>query len=109
MIDPRSVLELTHEEMERYDKGIEQFNKRMREQETERMEKEAQAANKHQIGGSHYMKAIQPWDYIAANQLGYFEGNVVKYVTRWKDKGGINDLMKAKHYIEKLIELETGK
>jgi len=60
-----------------------------------------------QFGGGHYKhKAIQPVLYIHANQLGFCEGNVVKYVTRWRDKGGISDLEKAKHYIELLIELE---
>lgn len=59
-----------------------------------------------QIGGSHYKGcAIQPVEYIYANGIGYFEGNVIKYVTRWKDKGGIADLEKAKHYIDLLIEL----
>jgi hypothetical protein len=66
-------------------------------------------ANDVQIGGSHYLVTIQPWDYIAANNLGYFEGNVVKYVSRWRDKGGIDDLRKAKHYIDKLIEIETAR
>lgn len=62
-------------------------------------------ANESQIGGQHYKsKGIQPWDYIHANSLGYMEGNIVKYITRWKDKGGVNDLKKAKHYLEKLIE-----
>jgi hypothetical protein len=66
------------------------------------------SANDTQIAGGHYKdKPIQPWSYIAANGLGYFEGNIVKYVSRWKDKGGVDDLRKAKHYIEKLIELET--
>jgi hypothetical protein len=65
------------------------------------------AANDIQISGTHYKsKAIQPWDYIASNQLGFFEGNIVKYVTRWKDKGGVGDLQKARHYIDKLIELQ---
>ena len=63
------------------------------------------AKNK-QVSGTHYKdKDIQPWDYIAANKLGYFEGNVVKYVSRWKGKGGIEDLKKARHYLDKLIEL----
>lgn len=67
-------------------------------------------ANEMQIGGDHYReKTIQPWDFIAANQLGYFEGNIVKYVSRWKDKGGINDLKKARHYLDKLIELSETK
>lgn len=61
-----------------------------------------------QVAGSHYKgKAIQPVEYIHANGLGFCEGNVVKYVTRWRDKNGIDDLEKAKHYIELLIELET--
>ena len=63
-------------------------------------------ANEQQVGGTHYAdKAIQPWDYIVANNLGYLEGNVVKYVSRWKDKGGVEDLKKAQHYLAKLLEL----
>jgi hypothetical protein len=74
---------------------------------TEEEEEAFQAlANAQQVGGSHYKsKAIQPWDYIASNQLGYLEGNVVKYVSRWKDKGGLEDLKKAQHYLTKLIEV----
>jgi hypothetical protein len=61
-----------------------------------------------QVAGSHYKTLkIQPVEYIHANGIGYAEGNVIKYLTRWKDKGGIADLEKAKHYIELLIELET--
>lgn len=64
-------------------------------------------ANEVQVAGSHYRhKTIQPWDYIAANALGYFEGNVIKYVSRWRDKGGVDDLRKARHYLDKLIELQ---
>ncbi len=60
-----------------------------------------------QVAGDHYKKLkIQPAEYIHANKLGYFEGNVIKYVTRWRDKNGLADLEKAKHYIELLIELE---
>ena len=63
-------------------------------------------ANEKQVGGAHYAtKAIQPWDYIVANNLGYLEGNIVKYVSRWKDKGGVEDLKKAQHYLQKLIEI----
>lgn len=66
-------------------------------------------ANAEQIGGNHYKdKTIQPWDFIAANDLGYFEGNIVKYVSRWRDKGGMVDLKKAKHYLDKLIELKEN-
>jgi hypothetical protein len=67
------------------------------------------AANDIQVAGDHYKsKAIQPWDYIVSNDLGYLEGNVIKYVSRWKDKGGIDDLRKAQHYLAKLIEVNGG-
>ena len=65
--------------------------------------------NSRQVGGDHYKgKTVQPWDFIAANGLGFFEGNVVKYVTRWKDKGGVQDLHKARHYLDKLIEVAVS-
>ena len=60
-----------------------------------------------QVGGDHYSKlAIQPVTYINANGLNYLQGNVIKYVTRYKDKNGLQDLEKARHYVEMLIELE---
>ena len=63
-----------------------------------------------QVDGNHYKdQAIQPVEYIHANNIGYFEGNVIKYVSRWRKKNGIKDLEKAKHYIELLMELETRK
>lgn len=69
---------------------------------------EGPPANAIQHGGTHYKgKPIEPWDYIAANGIGFFEGNAIKYLSRWRDKGGIEDLKKARHYIDKLIELET--
>lgn len=62
-----------------------------------------------QEGGSHYKSMkIQPVEYIHANDLGYSEGNVVKYVSRWRAKGGLQDLKKARHYLDLLIELEGG-
>jgi hypothetical protein len=62
-----------------------------------------------QVAGGHYKQlVIQPVQYIHANNIGYFEGNVIKYVTRWREKGGKADLEKAKHYIDLLIELEAG-
>lgn len=67
------------------------------------------SANDTQVGGEHYKgKAIQPWDYIVSNNLGYLEGNVVKYVSRWQVKGGIDDLRKAQHYLAKLIEVSES-
>jgi hypothetical protein len=69
-----------------------------------------QSANAIQHGGTHYkVKAIEPWDYIAANGIGFLDGNAIKYLTRWRDKGGVEDLKKARHYIDKLIEVETAK
>ena len=61
-----------------------------------------------QVGGSHYKgQDIQPWDAIHAWGLGFFSGNVVKYVARHNQKGGVDDLRKARHYLDKLIELHT--
>lgn len=65
---------------------------------------ESDKAHERQVGGSHYQLPIQPIDYIMANGLGYCEANVVKYVSRWKSKGGVQDLKKAIHYLEILIE-----
>lgn len=60
-----------------------------------------------QVGGSHYKNLkIQPVEYIRANNIGYFEGNVIKYITRWKDKNGVEDLKKVIHYTQLLIEFE---
>jgi hypothetical protein len=68
------------------------------------------SANDNQVSGSHYKKLpIQTWDYITQNGIGYMEGNIIKYVSRWKVKGGVDDLKKAQHYLEKLIELEGVK
>lgn len=60
-----------------------------------------------QVGGRHYkgMK-IQPVEYAHANKLPFLEGTIIKHVTRWREKNGIEDLQKAKHYIDMLIELE---
>ena len=59
------------------------------------------------IGGDHYKKCkIQPIEYIHANGLGFIEGCIVKYISRWRDKGGLEDIRKIKHYCDLLIELE---
>ena len=55
------------------------------------------------VKGKHYKGGIEPIDYIKANDLDFFEGNVIKYITRWKKKDGLNDLRKAQDYIEMLI------
>lgn len=54
-----------------------------------------------QIGGNHYKKLkIQPVEYIMANELGFCEGSAIKYITRWRDKGGIQDIDKAIHFLQ---------
>lgn len=68
-------------------------------------------ANDIQIGGEHYkqFKGIEPWDAITAWGLGYLDGAAVKYISRWQHKGGIQDLQKAVHYLQKAIEVYTDK
>lgn len=61
-----------------------------------------------QEGGGHYKDmAIQPVEYIQKNKLGFIEGSVVKYVSRWRAKGGVEDLKKARHFLDLLIEFES--
>jgi hypothetical protein len=63
-----------------------------------------------QVGGSHYKEfSIQPVEFIQKNGLGFCEGNAIKYLCRWRAKNGIQDLQKAIHYINMLIEMETAK
>ena len=52
---------------------------------------------------THYDFVIQPVDYIIKNGIGFCEGNVIKYISRWKLKNGRDDLLKARHYIDILI------
>ena len=60
-----------------------------------------------QVGGDHYRKyAIQPVEYTVKNGLSFLAGNVVKYVTRYKDKNGAEDIRKAMHYLEMILEFE---
>ena len=67
-------------------------------------------ANETQVGGEHYTnKSIQPWEameaWMSPEQFeGFLRGNVIKYIARYKDKDGLKDVHKAKHYLEKLIE-----
>lgn len=67
-----------------------------------------QSANTNQVAGEHYKnRKIQPWDFIAANDLSWFQGEIIKYVVRYQEKNGIEDLHKARHVLDKLIEEET--
>lgn len=68
-------------------------------------------ATDYQVAGDHYKKMkIQPIEYIMANQLGFCEGAIVKYISRWRDKGnGIDDLRKIKQFCDFIIESELEK
>lgn len=67
-------------------------------------------AGRKQVGGDHYeKKRIQPIEYIIANNLGFCEGNIVKYITRYQDKDGMKDLEKCRDYIDILIQQEKDK
>lgn len=61
-----------------------------------------------QVGGEHYKLPIQPIEYIYKNKLGFLEGNVIKYITRHKNKNGAEDIKKAIHYCQLLLKLEYG-
>ena len=64
-------------------------------------------ANRFQVGGDHYSKhKIQHWDIVQEYGLNYFEGAIVKYVLRHRGKNGVEDLKKARHTLDKLIEIE---
>lgn len=60
-----------------------------------------------QVGGNHYKGfVIQPVEFIYKNNIPFIEGNILKYILRYKQKNGIEDLKKARHYLDMLIELE---
>ena len=61
-----------------------------------------------QVGGNHYKDLkIQPIEFIHANNIPFCEANAIKYLCRWRQKNGKQDLLKARHYIDLLIELEN--
>lgn len=73
------------------------------------MAMEVQANNplETQVGGSHYKDLkIQPIEFIHANNIPFCEANAIKYLCRWRNKNGVQDLLKARHYIDLLISLE---
>jgi hypothetical protein len=67
------------------------------------------SANERQVGGTHYQDAgddlLQHWDIVKIFDLDYFQGQITKYIMRWKDKNGLEDLQKAQHFLEKYIEI----
>src|SRR2546421_213828 len=68
-------------------------------------------ANERQIGGTHYQykskSGQEHWDVVYDFDLDYFQGQITKYVMRWKNKGGVQDLEKAMHYLEKYMNFKT--
>jgi hypothetical protein len=62
-------------------------------------------ANARQVGGDHYHTRIQHWDFVVANNIPYLEAQILRYVVRWRRKGGLEDLEKATHYLDKLKEV----
>jgi hypothetical protein len=67
-------------------------------------------ANSRQVSGSHYKKMpLEHWDIVSLLELDYFQGQVTRYVLRWRDKGGIVDLEKARHVMDKYIEVEKAR
>ena len=66
------------------------------------------SALRKQVAGNHYRQfPIQPIEFIVKNNLPFIEGNIIKYICRWQDKGGVEDLNKVIHYVELLKELKT--
>lgn len=67
------------------------------------------SANDIQIGGAHYQRGgEQHWDFAARYNIPYLLAVPVKYLTRWRDKGGVEDLRKARHFVQKTQEVLTG-
>ena len=63
------------------------------------------SVNEKQVAGDHYKSSMECWDYILANRLGYLEGTAIKYITRHKKKNGEEDIKKAIHFLEKLLDV----
>lgn len=68
-------------------------------------------ANDRQIGGNHYKTPgkLEHWDLVGMFEWDYFQGQITKYLMRWRKKNGLEDLEKARHYLDKYIELERSK
>jgi len=68
------------------------------------------SANDKQVGGKHYGGGdLQHWDIVDKFKLDYFQGQITKYIMRWRNKNGLEDLLKARHFLDKYIELNTPK
>lgn len=91
------------------DEGEKNYNYDQHEKSFEIVEEKKSALDVQEGGGHYKSKGIQPVEYAYRNNLGFIESNVVKYVSRWKEKNGIQDLKKARHYLDILIEFEEQK
>lgn len=69
------------------------------------MSESVRGVNEAQVGGTHYYSQYIHWDFVLDTGQGYLEGNATKYISRWRKKGGKQDLAKAVHYLDKLIEV----
>ena len=80
-------------------------------QNTQAKKQAEQRANDVQIAGDHYkqFKGHEPWDVVIAWGLGYLDGTALKYISRWQHKGGVEDIKKAIHFLQKLLEVEEEK
>lgn len=87
---------------------LEEYFRRLHVEEPE-LDPELDEPRAKQVGGKHYHKGngIQPWDIIEAWELDFWEGNVLKYILRWKHKDGVQDLEKARHYLDYIINKAT--
>ena len=115
--NPKAPYDFTQGEWEDYKKNYPNLSwgeyKQMKEWDVEN--RMAKVSNKkynfieaynNPIDPDHYYFEIEPWDFIHANKLDFAQGNVIKYICRYKNKNGIEDLKKAKQYIEMLIDKE---
>lgn len=71
------------------------------------METRIAQPNSRQVGGQHYIAEYQHWDLVCDANMGYFEGQISKYLSRWRKKNGAEDVAKALHYMDKLITLHV--
>lgn len=105
----------TTKEREVLEKADELLDKLIKEREAEGFtpistkevttQKEAKSALDYQVGGNHYQKMVyQPLTFIMEQKLEFCEGNIIKYIARYKNKNGLQDLKKAQHYLKYLIE-----
>jgi hypothetical protein len=89
---------------------LEEMARMKQEEKQEQPAGSTASANDYQIGGNHYRKSVgeQHWDRVARLGLNYFQAMITRYVERYRDKNGVEDLRKARHFLDKLIELEES-